>query len=292
MKGQVSQDSLFVAGAARFRDLVYFITRDRELTKENVKHTSLISFDEGEWAEVDNTNWQAVGICVCKKPTEKMIAVGEDGDILTFVNGKATEEIIEPRPIVLRGVGVVDGMAIVVGMNRQVYTRVDENRWVAMHAPAPALKQNSGFEAVAGSSSDEVYAVGWNGEIWEWDGSKWIDHPSPTNLILTGVCCTGDQVFVCGQYGTLVHGRHDAWNIIDLNEMKDDFWDICWFSETLYLATMTRLYTYTDKGLLPVVFEGDSPATCYRLTHAEGVLWSVGSNDVFSFDGSQWARVD
>lgn len=292
MKGQVSQDSIFVAGAARFRDLVYFITLDRGLVKENVKHASLISLDQGEWAEVANTNWHAVGICVCKKPTEKMVAVGEDGDILTYVSGKVTKEVIKPRPVVLRGAGVVDGMAIAVGMKRQVYKRVDANRWVAMHAPAPAAKQNAGFEAIAGFNSDEAYAVGWNGEIWEWNGSKWMDRPSPTNLILTGVCCAEDRVYVCGQHGTLVEGRHDAWDIVDLMEMKDDFWDICWFGETLYLATMTMLYTYTDEGLLPVVFGADSPATCYRLTHAEGVLWSVGSNDVFSFDGSQWARVD
>ncbi len=49
---------------------------------------------------------------------------------------------------------------------------------------------------------------------------------------------------------------------------------------------MRALYTLTDRGLVPVDFGDDEPASCYRLTSAEGVLWSVGPDDVFSFDGT------
>ena len=93
-----------------------------------------------------------------------------------------------------------------------------------MHAPSPKSGENAGFEDICGFNLTEVYAVGWNGEIWQWEGVRWIDRPSPTNLILTGVCCgTDGNVYACGQNGTLIvvvvtmHGGLTSQeNIIDL----------------------------------------------------------------------------
>ena len=53
-----------------------------------------------------------------------------------------------------------------------------------MHAPVPPAGQNAGFEAIAGFSSEEIYAVGWKGEIWEWNRAQWLkressDQPNP-----------------------------------------------------------------------------------------------------------------
>jgi len=36
----------------------------------------------------------------------------------------------------------------------------------------------------------------------------------------------------------------------------------------------------------------DKPATCLRLTAADGVMWSIGAKDVLSFDGKTWTRID
>jgi hypothetical protein len=234
-----------------------------------------------------------VTLGVAKAPAEKMVAVGEDGQVFTYVGGKSADERIEPAPIVLRGMGVVEGYPYVCGMKRQVYQRKDENSWHAMHAPLPPEGKNAGFEAIAGYSGKELYAVGWKGEIWEWDGSNWINRDSPTNLILTGVCCApNEKVYLCGQYGTLLVGRHDVWEIIDLGDFRENFWDLHWFNDQLYLATMSRLYSYSSAGMAPVDFGADVPGSCNRLTSAQGVLWSVGASDVFSFDGTVWTRID
>jgi hypothetical protein len=203
-----------------------------------------------------------------------------------------SEEKITPKPKVLRGIGVVDGYAVACGMKRQVYRREAEGTWTAMHAPAPE-KGNAGFEAVAGFSSKEMYAAGWNGEIWEWNGKKWVNRSSPTNLILTGVCCASDgNVYACGKTGILLRGRHDSWKTVDLGDLKQDLWAVHDFKGKIYLATMQTLFTLGEGGLEPVEFGDDEPASCYRLTDAEGVLWSVGAADVFSYDGSVWTRAD
>lgn len=293
MTHQISETSIYIAGAARFHDLIYLVTKDRGLVESDIEHSRFIAFDQGQLAHMGDRNWSAAAVCVAKKPAEKMVAVGEDGDVFTYVGGTVRDEMIEPRPITLRGIGVVDGFPIACGMNRQAFKRGNENSWTSMHAPAPASDENAGFEAIDGYAEDEVYAVGWNGEIWEWNGEKWTQHPSPTNLILTGICCAGDnKVYICGQHGTLIRGRHDEWQVIELEDIIDDFWDISSFNDTLYLTTMTMLFTFINGELAPVDFGADSPATCYRLTHAESVLWSVGSDDVFCFDGSAWTRVD
>jgi len=293
MDKPISKSTQYVSGAARFSDLIYLIGRDRGLIKDEIEHARFIGFDRGNFGHNGDRNWRGIALCVAKLPSERMVAIGEDGQVFTYVGGKHTDETIQPQPVCLRNIGVVDGYAIACGMKRQVYRRSAENSWTAMHAPAPKEGQNAGFEAIAGYSIKETYAVGWNGEIWEWDGGQWLNRTSPTNLILTGLACAGDgNVYICGQHGTLIRGRHDLWDIIDLEKFVEDLWDTHWFNDTLYLATMTGLYTFTSAGIRPVDFGSDAPATCYRLTSAENVLWSVGTDDVFCFDGKQWTRID
>ncbi len=60
-------------------------------------------------------------------------------------------------------------------MKRQVYRRGGERRWTDMSAPFPKPRETAGFEAIDGYSSNEIYAVGWSGEIWQFNGKKWID---------------------------------------------------------------------------------------------------------------------
>lgn len=290
---QISQENFYISGAARFSYLIYLVIKDRGLADQDIEHSRFIAFQRDQLAHMADKNWSSIAICVAKKPVEKMIAIGEDGEVFTYVGGTSTDEVIQPQPVCLRGMGVVDGYPLACGMQRQVYKRIDENSWLAMHAPSPEQGANAGFEAISGFSESEIYAVGWDGEIWQWDNSKWMNRTSPTNFILTGVCCAGNgKVYICGQNGTLLGGRDDLWELIELEDILDDFWDVCWFKDRLYITTMTMIFEYSDAGLIPVNFGEDRPGTCYALTQAEGVLWSVGSNDVFSFDGSTWTRID
>ncbi len=293
MRKPISESSIYVSGAARFRDLIYLVARDRSLEGRGVAHSRFIAFDQGKFAHMGDRNWTAVATSVVKEPADKMVAVGEDGDVFTYVGGKASDEIIEPRPVALRGVGIVAGLSIACGMRRQVFRRVGDNSWVAMHAPSPASDENAGFEDICGFNLREIYAVGWNGEIWQWDDVRWVNRPSPTNLILTGACCGEDgRVYVCGQNGSLIRGRNDSWELVELGNVTDDLWDICWYKDNVYVSSMTMVFTLAKDRLLPVDFGADRPTTCGRLTDAEGMLWSIGSADVLSFDGANWTRLD
>lgn len=292
MPKEITEHYMYATGAARFHDLLYLSVRDRALVEKEAEHSSFLGYDQGDWHQNGLTDWNTVAMCMVKHPEEKVVAISEDGEVWTYIGGKASEEQIKPAPSVLRAMATIDGIAYACGMKREVFKRKGEDVWHPMHAPAPKKGQKAGFEAIGGFTGSEIYAAGWEGEIWMWNGKKWSQLDSPVNLILTSVCCApDDHVYVCGQEGTLLCGRRDSWRLISSDDVTDDFWDIRWFKDHLYVATLTGLFEYVGKTLEQVDFGKHAPNTCGRLTDADGVLWSIGADDVFSFDGKKWTAI-
>jgi hypothetical protein len=288
-----SKKCLYSRGAARQHDIVYLSLKDRKLARRSVLHSRLIAIFSGKWAPLIDVEWATAGMCFVSKPHEKLVVVSPEGHVYTYIGGKATTESIRPKPFELRGCSAISGEAYACGMKRQVYRRVAEGRWVSIAAPVGDGKRVSGFEAIAGFSDADIYAVGWEGEIWQHQQNKWVERSSPVNVILTGVCCAEDKsVYVCGQDGTLLKGRNERWEVLDQPDLEDDLWDICWFGNKLYAASMSTLYELKGSRLVPVNFGKELPRSCYKLTAADGVLWSVGQESVFSFDGKKWTQWD
>jgi hypothetical protein len=288
-----SSKSLYSRGAALRRDAIYLSLKDRKLDRQSVLHSRFIAIIGEEWGPLEDLPWATAGMCVARKPAQKLVAVSPDGKVFTSVSGKRTHEQISPKPLDLRYCGAIAGYAYACGMNRQVYRRTAEAEWLAMHATESKKGEVAGFEAIDGFDEKEIYAVGWEGEIWQLVKKKWVERESPVNVILTGVECAGDGVvYVCGQNGTLLSGRNDEWEVLEQNNLEDDLWDLCWFNKKLYVASMSYLYQLEGTELVPVEFGKDAPDSCYKLTEADGVLWSVGQEDLFSYDGKTWTRWD
>lgn len=180
-------------------------------------------------------------------------------------------------------------------MMRQVYKRVGVNKWIRLDTLAmEKTKVVVGFEAIDGFSEQDLYCAGWEGEIWHYNGKKWRQLDSPTNLILFDCCCAPDGcVYVCGQLGTILKGREDAWEVLDHGGPKVDWWNCCWFQDRLWLACDRGLYTLGTGGALERVdFGEDEPGTFRHLSTADGVLLSTGPKDSMLFDGNAWTRID
>jgi hypothetical protein len=73
---------------------------------------------------------------------------------------------------------------------------------------------------------------------------------------------------------------------------EEDFWGIAWYAGRLFLSTMRLVYALVNGSLQQVDFGAEAPRTCFQLSAADGVLWSIGAKDVMSYDGSTWARID
>ncbi|UHD16108.1 hypothetical protein [Thiocapsa bogorovii] len=295
MKSEFVAAREFVRGIASRRDRVFVISKGKALLKQDIAHTSVVGVEAGQWVDCVDSEWDSSAIAVARAPSTKLIVIGEDGDVLTYLGGGLSEkEKLSPDPIMIRNARGISGYIFACGMSRQVYKRVDEHRWVDMSASRPGDTESLGFEAIDGYAENEIYAVGWGGEIWEFDGSNWHNRNSPTSVILTGVCCApDDMVYVTGQQGVLIRGRNDSWDTVPWDdEVTVDLWDMCWFQDRLYVATLSSLYTLIGNRLVEVDF-GDIPTpTCFSLTTVEGVLWSIGRDDVVSFDGNRWTRYD
>ncbi len=289
----ILESMTFVGGVARYHDLVYLLSKKTELVERDVAHTNVVGVYRSEWTSAIAVGWDSAAAAVAKHPEERLVVVGEDGQVCVYIRGGSLTEQLEPAPRMIRRAKTIDGRVYACGMGRQVYRRVDANSWVAMNAPTPETHERVGFEAIDGFSADDLYAVGWGGEIWHYDGTGWNSAPKLTDLILTSVSCAGDGVvYVVGQEGQLIRGRADTWEIVTpAPAVRSDIWDVHWFDGRLYLTTMTDLYTLDEGDTLQrVEFDHPAPIGFHRLTAADGVLWSIGSRAVLSFDGKEWVK--
>ncbi|HYP84232.1 hypothetical protein [Variovorax sp.] len=294
MSKRVADEREFVRGAAYMGELVYVITKVKSLREQDIAHTSLVGVYKGAWGDAFNTTWDSTALAFARRAPEKAVLIGEDGEVATYGKGQRTDESIRPAPVMIRNARTIEGDVYACGAKRQVYRRTGEHQWLDISAPRAAQTEALGFEAIDGYGHDDIYAAGWAGEIWHYDGQAWRSCDSPTNVILTAVCCAGDGVvYAAGQGGVMVRGRGDAWETIAWeDEVTIDMWDLCWFQDTLYVAGSTALFTLAQDRLVPVDMGGIGPVSCFSLSTAQGVLWSVGKANVVAFDGATWQRFD
>jgi hypothetical protein len=282
--------------------LANVVLSDDSLNEQKIPHSGFVAWQDGKWIDGGRTDWWTAGTAVAKHPREQLCAVGTYGGVLMLGSGDRHEEQIAPNGELpknrgpLRGVRCIGDHVYVVGMNRQAYRRNTDNAWVSFDAgarPSPSDKTVVGFEAVDGFSESEIYAVGWDGEIWAYDGKLWKQVDSPTNLTMTSLRCGGDGLcYAAGRRGLLVRGRGSKWDLVEHESIIDDIWGLEWYADRLYLATMDALYTLVDGKLHVVEFGSDAPGTCYHLSAGDGVLWSIGAKDLMAFDGNTWTRID
>jgi photosystem II stability/assembly factor-like uncharacterized protein len=188
MKSPFSVAREFIRGVSSRPDRVFIISKGKALMKDDVAHTSVVAFEQGKWADCVNTDWDSTAIAVARLPAPQLVTVGENGAVVLYLGGgKVAKEKITPEPVAIRNARGIAGYVFACGMKRQVYKRVDKRKWQDISAPGAEVEEPVGFEAIDGYSDKEVYAVGWSGEIFQYDGAKWAKRESPTSLILSSV---------------------------------------------------------------------------------------------------------
>ena len=290
----LTEKHLLTLAAARFNDLVYLCVRNKALDSDDIAHSLYDAYDQDEMVYVGKVEWDTVAMAVARKPEEIMLAVSSEGNVYSYVGGRENLEKIPTVRGDIRNLMCVDGVVYACGVRRQVFRRDSAINWIDISAPEPSQneKRMVGFEAINGFSNTELYAVGWSGDIFRYDGLKWNDIVSPTNNVLTSVAC-GDNGFayIVGRNSTFIKGRNDSWEIIDTEGIIDDFWDVHWFNDKVYISSMSRLYEFDGNIFRPVDVGVDRPSTCHKLTSSEGIMWSVGTKDFIKFDGLKWERI-
>lgn len=291
----------YLGGSVKLKDLMMFFLKADALDYEKTPRTYFSSWDQGEGYNFGKSNWPAASIAYCTFPKQQFVIIGPDGNVMVLGSKDDHPESIGDTPdgIAARGpltrVRTIAGKAYAVGMDRQVYRRDDANRWTCIDQSArPGPQEVKGFESIDGFSADDIYAVGFDGDIFHWNGKAWRQIDSPTNLILTDVCCAADGlVSIVGQMGTIIRGRGDRWEVLDHGGGKAHLWNCAVFQGRLYTTSKSKLLQLgADGKLVSVDFGDDIPSTVFHLAAGDGILLSIGPKDVMSFDGTTWTRID
>lgn len=284
-----------LTGVAAGKNLIYVALTDSQLVRQNIAHSFIVSNLNGRWRECGRTYWKCVGMTLVPSgSSHALLAISEDGDVFHFANGVRSDEAIRPQPIVLRGLATVDGQAIAYGMRRQAYLRIRNGRWTPMHGPdidEDNEDETAGFEGLCGFSLRDLYAVGWEGEIWHFDGRSWQMEDSPVDIILTDATVHSDgMVYACGQNGTLVRGRKGQWDVVAEDSTVDDFWSVASFNGQIWVTSFGALYRLDGDDLV-IMEPGVKCDTYQKLSVAEDLLWSLGTLDFVATDSVQWTKV-
>ncbi|HSN23357.1 MAG TPA: hypothetical protein VLS45_04190 [Methylomicrobium sp.] len=283
------------SGAVREIGRGTLLACDPRKEARGIPHVIALKWQNETFTRVD-AKFDARSACFIEGPERLLLTASSQGtySLAGHTGGNIFRDIeaksARKRYGDIRSLGVVAGTGYAVGYQGSVY-RFDriEKKWTIFDEGLPS---NFDIEAIDGFGENEIYVVGFKGQVWQFDGSKWLHRPTPTEVNLNAIKCGGNGiVYLGGSRGELLAGRKESWVRIEHEITRENIWDLEWFEGALYVSTMLGVFRLDANGLKEVDFGADEPSTTYHLSEASGVLWSIGSDDVMSFDGRFWTRI-
>lgn len=242
-------------------------------------------------------------IAIAEVPELELTGIGPDGHCVVLDKkgsricsvGQYEDSTLEHG--FLREIRCLNGSFYCCGMGRQVYHRVVGGNWTSMHSGLLAASTDSrsiGLNSIHGSGYKDLFAVGFEGEIWHWNGEIWQMHESPTQLTLHHVLYVDqDQVYACGKNGILLQYDKKNWQVISRDQYDIDFRSMGWFNNQLYIATGKELLVMDKIHGLQVV-SGTRDLGIVELNVSGDFMWGAGvSGVVYSVSGPEfsWVKV-
>jgi hypothetical protein len=301
MMDTITNKMSFVRSVVREMDLSNVAMVIDEFAAKRTPHCVLFQWDAGRFLKIGGVQWNVVAMDAIRIPRPGVIVLGEFGrTILVGPGGLLNEQIplegsADDRIVPLRTIRALGAKAYAAGMRRQVYVRESPGVWKPIHGSMLSplnTRTVKGFEAIDGFDDTEIYAGGWEGELWRYDGSTWRSIVSPTNLIISSICCAPDgKVYVCGQGGLFLRGRDDSWEIVDTEDQREDLWSVVWFKGRVFASGFRQILELTDTGWIVVDAALALTDSFYALSTNGEILWSTGSKAILCFDGQLWTRI-
>lgn len=298
--GNAAKDVIFTGVFIHRKDLVYVRCIVQSLDSQKVNHAIMLRWQQGDWAHYI-IETVVTSHCVIGDGDRKVLALGADGIIHVASSSGFTWEYIDQgddgpnnRRAMIDITSIGDDV-YAVGMARQVYRRQRTGSWTRCDQGARGERKEwaiAGFKSIDGFGPKSIYAVGFKGEIWFFNGSQWKQLDSPTNVKLERIkCVPPDNIFICGAQGTLIHGINGHLKIVPNYLTNSTLWGLEYFNKAIYLADREKLYVFDGTEIMNVDMElGKEVTTCY-LHAKDGVLWSVGDKDIVLYDGTKWSEV-
>ena len=294
-------DISFTRGFVFERSRIYVTAVVDDLNEHGVVHSLMLRWADGKWG-----HWLIeagiVSHCVCSIPNGRLVfALSEDGEIQVADGTNVRWESLaslRTRPGLgnLISIRLIGNSVYVVGMQRQVYRRgLAGGGW--MHADRgcvvpPGSLEIASFASICGVSEENIYAVGFYGQLWHWNGTQWTKLDSPTNVKLEAVCCVNQETtYIAGARGLVFKGKESVWNQVMNTSCELTFWGIAEFQGEVYLSTDQGVICKIKDDEVVLVETGLEPISTFDLHASDGILLSTGRKDLVFFDGSEWQRL-
>lgn len=293
----------FVKGLINEQGSVAVIATSAELEESNVAHSYLAVWKERKWT-IWEEDYDVISIAAGHgNHARTLVMLGMTGESTIaneagFKDARLGKGKNGPNRLrTMHEVRAVGQHFYAVGMRRQAFRlpmkggawkQVDTGVFVP-----DSSQEVAGFLSVDGFDDNDVYGVGYGGQIWHFDGAKWEQLPSPTNLRLECVRCAPDgRVLICGAQGVVLVGRAADWEILDQTESDDDLLSLAVLGDQVFFAsddsTLLRLHNGKFTGIHP----RPSKTISTGFLDSNGkTLVSIGETDILLFDGKTWKDV-
>ena len=299
---RVTKNFVLQRGRVFHRNHLFFTAYNYEAAMQEIPNGVLfILKDWSEWNGFD-VKWSMVSIDICMEPSPMCLVMGRDGEVLIGSKKGFQEERIDDQGFSplnrgpMQNIRFVEDTAFAVGMGRQVYCRMGFNRWIRFDdgiPTPPPIPEIVGFNSIAGQSLSNLYAVGWKGEIWHYDGKLWTLDDSPTNAILHEILMLADgTLFACGHGGVLLKGTGKQWEIVDHDGPDTNWRTLAWFRDLLYLSDGHNLFCLDGNAIVPVRVDDEGQIPVISLHATNEILLAVTADSAFvTDDGQKWKAV-
>lgn len=229
-------------------------------------------------------------------PVGMLCAMSKNGDVWPRgggVNGPLEQISPGGWPGTVR-LKCINGYTYAVGIGRQIFKRVAIGKWVPFQEGFPKSERTDtmGFQDMDAFSDSDIYAVGGNGDVWHFDGSKWRQMGFPSNVQLATVTCAGDgNVYISGEGGSLWVGKKSTWKRIYEGGSSILWNDVVWFQDKLWLASDYQFRQLNGTSLEPVIHDGETVPMNGHMDVHDGLLVIANAHYVRSFNGTTWHRL-
>ena len=266
----------FLCGYAPFSDLLVCATARAglgETVPEGDYPFRCYLLDGEEWGQYATMfNWAPVAMASVKPAggERTVVALGARGEIYEIRTSDGDEQTsVMPGKggFVARNLAVVGDTIYAVGLGHCIARWERPMTWTRLD-PNVKKDQAAGFNDLVAISADEMYTVGWGGEILRTDGQRWQTIDSPVSAALRSACIGSDKmVYAVGYNGTMVRGRGDDWSVVETGR-QGVLLDVCAFRDEIFVADSFAVFRLGADGLEVVTeFEDpdDRPDSCVGL---------------------------
>lgn len=275
-----------------------------EFEDDNRDHGIVLHFIEEEWAQHLIDDNSICGVTSIHEPQTKFFVAGVDGRIDIADKSGPSQEFVDQsdrRPDyskTIRCIKRIGDKIYATGMARQVYVRNQDNKWSQLdkgvYVPSGQMENVSGFLDIDGYQNGILYAVGYEGEIFFFDGKNWTQEDSITNVALTCMKVLSEEdVVIAGMAGVIIRGSHGKWKVIEHEETKEDFWGVTTFQSKIYLSNYEGIFILDGESLSKIDMNMPSDFTTAYIDSADGIICSVGQKNIaLSTDGIHWNEIE